>query len=531
MLGPFFAVAARSARRRRTLRAAATAHLLLTALAAAPLLLAGPRQLATLGQTLLLSAIVEGALLLGWRLTQLPRSQALEFLLVSPVQPHRVYLAEALVGLTTFALVTLSGLPVLLFLVYFGKLWPLDVGFFLVVPFTWGAITGLTLTAWAYEPLGVRRWVERVLLVLILLYLLIGVLAAEKVQVWLTALPTALASAILSAFEGFHRDNPFTVMQDWCQFGLRSTWERAAWLQAGATAFVVFVLLRAAARLKGHFHERHYGPRLEEKDADRGHPGDRPLSWWAVRRVTEYAGRVNIYVAGGFGFVYAVYLLAGPQWPTWLGRRAFEIVEIGLGGVPGVVTGLVILSAVPAAFQYGLWDSSAQERAKKMELLLLTELDGEDYALAAFAAAVRRGRGYVLAALVLLAAAIASGHVSGEQALAVLASGFVLWSLYYTVGFWSFARGIQANGFGSLLTLGLPLVAFLLAKLAGPAWLPLVPPGAVYASLTQPVSWPLLACIAGYAVLTLLLIRHTRRHADAFLRRWYDRNHGRRSAE
>ena len=52
----------------------------------------------------------------GWRLTQIPKSQALEFLLVSPLRPRRLFLAEALVGLTRLALVTLSGLPLFPFM-------------------------------------------------------------------------------------------------------------------------------------------------------------------------------------------------------------------------------------------------------------------------------------------------------------------------------------------------------------------------------------------------------------------------------
>jgi hypothetical protein len=35
-----------------------------------------------LGHILLVAGVVEGATLIGWRLTQLPRSQALDFLLV-----------------------------------------------------------------------------------------------------------------------------------------------------------------------------------------------------------------------------------------------------------------------------------------------------------------------------------------------------------------------------------------------------------------------------------------------------------------
>src|SRR2546423_10201845 len=37
-----------------------------------------------LGHAVLIAGILEGALVLGWRLTQLPKSQSLEFLLVSP---------------------------------------------------------------------------------------------------------------------------------------------------------------------------------------------------------------------------------------------------------------------------------------------------------------------------------------------------------------------------------------------------------------------------------------------------------------
>src|SRR5205823_11813814 len=119
---------------------------------------------------------------------------------------------------------------------------------------------------------------------------------------------------------------------------------------------------------------------------DRGRLGERPLSWWAVRRVTEYSGRINLWLAAGFGVVYALFTVAGPHWPAWLGRKAFEVFD-DMGGIPGLSTALVVLSAVPAAFQYGLWDSNAQNRCRRLELLLLTHLDGSDYWHAAPAAA------------------------------------------------------------------------------------------------------------------------------------------------
>ena len=104
-----------------------------------------------LGQALLVAGIIEGAVLVGWRLTQLPKSQALEFLLVSPVRPPMVLVAEALVGLARLAFVTIAGLPLLIFLMETGTILAEDIPWLLLQPFIWGAVTGLGLTAWAYE--------------------------------------------------------------------------------------------------------------------------------------------------------------------------------------------------------------------------------------------------------------------------------------------------------------------------------------------------------------------------------------------
>src|SRR5262249_34735654 len=121
MLQPFFAVAMLAPGRHLTFRRTVGFHVvLLTALAWAAARAESPHTLAAVGHLVLTLGIIEGAALVGWRLTQLPKSQALEFLLVSPVQPRRVFLAEALVGISRFALVCLAGLPVLLGLVLSG---------------------------------------------------------------------------------------------------------------------------------------------------------------------------------------------------------------------------------------------------------------------------------------------------------------------------------------------------------------------------------------------------------------------------
>ena len=213
MLYPFFALAAQSPTRQATFRRLLLVHLLLLAGACWTLSRQPVGRPATLLVHLLLVAgIIEGALLIGWRLTQLPRSQALEFLLVSPLRPPWL-LDEALGGLAQLGFLTLAGLPVLVLLVADGRLDPLDPLPLLVMPWTWGAITGLGLTVWAYEPRGVRRWGERAVLGMVLLYLLVGVLAAENLRHWLERLPADASAAILSGFAALHTHNPFGVLQ------------------------------------------------------------------------------------------------------------------------------------------------------------------------------------------------------------------------------------------------------------------------------------------------------------------------------
>jgi len=60
-------------------------------------------------------------------------------------------------------------------------------------------------------------------------------------------------------------------------------------------------------------------------------------------------GRINFWLAGGFGVLYALYTVAGDWWPSWMGQRIFQMAD-GAGGIPGLATGLVLLAAVPAAF-------------------------------------------------------------------------------------------------------------------------------------------------------------------------------------
>ena len=72
------------------------------------------------------------------------------------------------------------------------------------------------------------------------------------------------------------------------------------------------------------------------------------------------------------------------------------------------------------------------------------------------------------------------------QASAALAAAVILWGFSFVLGFRAFARGRQANGLGSLLTLGLPLLTVALAKAGWPGLAALTPPGSVcYALLDR----------------------------------------------
>jgi hypothetical protein len=533
MLRPVFSVAMRTPARQSAFRRAAVAHLVFVAAATAIALQRPPTGVMQgLAYAFLGAGIVEGAVLVGWRLTQLPKNQALEFLLASPVRPRQLFFAEVSAGLSRLLLVQFSGIPVFFPLILFGVLHPIDMALLIVMPTIWGTVAGLGLTVWAYETRLVRRLGEVVALFGILIYLTVGVLAGEHLKAWLDALPATLSDPLFEAFRALHTYNPFAVMAFWFDpvFGVPVVaCERAILVGSIGLLATAILFVRGMGRLKGHFHDRHYRPLTDSQAAQTERIGNRPLSWWAVRRVMEYSGRVNIWLAGGFGIVYAAYLIAGDHWPAWMGRMVFSIFE-RMGGAPALVTGLVVLAAVPAAFQYGLWDSTVQDRCRRLELLLLTNLNETDYWHASLAAAWRRGRGYMQVAGILWTALLISGRATPAQVAASVAAGVVLWSFAFAVGFGAFSSGMQANGLGSLLTLGPPLLTAALTRTGNPILAALLPPGAVYSALT---SDPSLAWLLGplvFGVATVGLARRILPRCEGSLRAWYDRNQGTRPA-
>ena len=533
MLTPFFAVAMLAPGRQRAFRRFAVAHVLLVAaLAWAAAAARTADGLTGVAYLALVLGMVEGAALVGWRLTQLPKSQALEFLLTSPVQPRGVFVAEALVGVARFALISLAGLPVYAGMVLTGTVGVGDLAPFAVMPFVWGVACGIGLTAWVYEPVGVRRVGELVGLVGVLIYLVVGVLAAEKLADWLNGLPPWAGGVIYDAVV-FVRDwNPFGMVKYWFDRGTVRwvAWERFELLHLFVAGLTLAAGVRAAFRLRGHFHDRHYKPIDSSRASQLDRIGDRPLSWWAVRRVMEYSGRVNLWLAGGFCLIYAAYLVAGDQWPPWMGRLVFQLFETW-GGAPAVAAAMSVMAAVPAAYQYGLWDPTVQDRCKRLELLLLTDLAGRDYWHAARSAAWARGRGYLVAAVILWLALGLSGRTSWPEVIAAAAGGGLLWLFSFAVGFRAFATGNQSNGTASVLTIGLPLALFGLLKAGYPAAAAFVPTGLSYTPVGVGLTWAWPASALLWAGVTACLARRGLARCDSDLRRWLDANQGRKSVE
>jgi hypothetical protein len=330
---------------------------------------------------------------------------------------------------------------------------------------------------------------------------------------------------VIDLVRGFHEYNPFGVMKFAMETSSAWAWERSCWIAGLGLLLAGGLLLRSAFRLQGHFQDEHYRPVIARKNERRTPVGERPLAWWAVKRVSRYSGRINLYLAGGFGVVYAAYVVYEPVWPAWLGRQVFLIFE-GVGGLPMLATALVLLASVPAAFQYGLWDSNDQDRCRRLELLLLTRLDGAAYWEAAATAAWRRGRGYFAVAGLLWAAALISGRASWEQVFAGVAAGVVLWGLYFAAGFRAFSRGVQAGNLGMVLTLLVPLAAFLAAQAGWPGLALLLPPGSIYFGTTQApgLAWLIGPLLAG--AVALYLARQSLRQCEADLRRWLDHHGG-----
>jgi hypothetical protein len=399
-------------------------------------------------------------------------------------------------------------------------------------PLVWGAAISMALTAWVYEPAVVRRIGEVIGLLGVLVYLTVGVLAGENLVLWLQKLPPTVGQFLYDGVLFTHTMNPFGVVRYWF-LADSVAWiavERVQYLLLAGAGLAVAAGVRAAFRLQGHFHDRHYKP-LSLADAhNRPSVGDDPLTWWAVKRVMEYSGRINLWLAGGFSVIYAGYLMAGDAWPPWMGKLVFQIFETW-GGAATVATSLAVMAAVPAIFQFGLWDATVSSRCQRLELLLLTDLSGADYWRASLKAAWKRGRGYLFSAVLLWIALVIHGRVSPQAGLAAMLGGLGLWAFSFAVGFRSFATGQQTSGLASILTLGVPLILALLVKSGYHELAALLPAGLCHIPASYGLTYTWFLGMGWMGLVTYQLTRTGLARCETDLRAWYDANQGKKSQE
>ena len=109
-------------------------------------------------------------------------------------------------------------------------------------------------------------------------------------------------------------------------------------------------------------------------------------------------------------------------------------------------------------------------------------------------------------------------------------AGAVLWQLYFAVGFRAFSRGIHSNRLGMLLTVGLPIAAFVLFKNGLLVLASILPPMTVYEAVAFSWWYGLPGTLLGL-LLALFISWGGLSRCDAELRRWYDQNHGRKLAD
>jgi hypothetical protein len=453
----------------------------------------------------------------------------MELLLVTALSPRRAMFGEQMVGVTLFFFVALSAAPILAAMVALDWLNPAEAILLPLHGFLWGAVVGLGLAWWAYEPLALRRWGERLSIVGLLLYLIVGGLAGEHTFRMLASLPFGSGRLISGSFLFFHHNNPLALAYS-VGIGNRSDLlEKFILADAFAVVAIVGFVIRSAYRLKPHYVERHYQPTQAVAKERRPPVGERPLSWWAVRRVHEFSGRINLYLAAGATVLYSAYLMLGNHWPSWLGSGIFDVFE-SMGGVPGLATGLVLLAAVPAAYQFGLWESSAPERQKRLELFLLTDLSGLDYARASWSAAWSRGRGYFYSALLLLLAGLIAGRYSVPQFALAITAGVGLVFFYFAAGFRLLAKSQGGTSTGIVLTMLVPLLVWGLARSDWPVLAALLPPGQIFFATTNasvPAFSIALLIIAIFGLSALLLWRACR-DFDRDVREWFSSSIGNR---
>ncbi len=523
---PFFVLAGRSPTRQYLWRWMICLHFFV--LISAAFVPTSFRRGELIGHALLLVSIVEAAILIGWRLAQWPKHQAIELLLTSPLSGPACIAAELLIGTVQMLFLTVASLPIFMLLKFTTPIRTrsdqqllVETINPLIIPFSmmWGLTLGMGIVWWAYERREVRRVLEKISMAGVLTFIIGGAMIGKQSIALLNRMPDLPAKIIQTVLGLTYDLNPFVVIQH-IHFPYAELAPKHA-VMSGLVSLgmLAFFCLRILFRLKPHYIDYHYGPGRGKLQGKRGTIGDWPLTWHAVRRVSRYSGLANVYLAGGFSLLFSGMLIVGPaNWPTWAGRDVLLMFE-QIFGVTGIMTGLVLLAAVPAAYQFGLWDPSPTERLKKLELLLLTDLQPRDFLAASWSASAHRGGWYLSFALILLAAGNWAGRFTPMQATLILMAMIGLIGLYFAIGFYFLAR-TTSTLVGMTLCVVFPALTYFDMTRSGGSLGQFLPTGTLTGAIQNP-TWLLAGIVILQASVAIGLLIHATRQLDTQLRQWY----------
>jgi hypothetical protein len=421
----------------------------------------------------------------GWRVAQFPKSRAAEFHLVAPVADVEIVAAQVVGGLLRTALVVLAFGPIVAGLWGAGWIAPAEAAALLAIPLAAGCLAGLGLAVAAYEPAWVRRLIERLVLAAVLAYLVLFGLAGAWFLPW--ALRTwyawtgSSAWGLTSSGAVLRYFNPFRLLGGLGQGDTAGL----AWRVVGVTGLLLALCglccWRLAARLRRHYLEENFGTTRGRRRFARP-IGDNPLAWWTARRVTRFRGHVNLYLAWAVVLLYSAWLFLADAWPAWLAGGVLRRIE-GYGGEALLATAALQLAVVGVAFLDGLWDSNLRERLARLELLLVTPLSPRRWMTASAVAGWTRGRGYVLAALVVWIASAAAGRITWPVCLALCGLSAAWMLLVFAAAFALFTRladDRRSAAWGLLLSVGPPLLTWGLFAAHLARWAAATPLGAIY---------------------------------------------------
>lgn len=404
--------------------------------------------------------VLIGGSLTGWRATQLPKTRASEFYLVTPVSDWEIVGGEVLSGMFRTLFVVGAAAPIVALLWGGGWLDASQAAALVCVPCVVGWAVGLGIAVVAYEPLWIRRIFEGLALAGILAYLIAFGLGGRYVVPRLNSLVgywfgTDLrgAVAVVSPQRLFAVTDP------------ADAWSLARYVAGVCALSLVLCGLawwRLSVRLRSHYLDELFGEQRSKKDYNQPIRHN-PLAWWTARRVSRFRGRVNLYVGWTVILLYALWLNLYTRglWPQGFGVELMLIFTY-LGGAIMLGAGALQFGLVATAFMSGLWDSSVQQRIGRMELLLATPLEPRDFLGGCLAASWTRAKGYLPAAVVVWLSALVAERITPAAFAGLLLLGAVYAAFYFALAFRFFARvaGDRAAAtLGMAMSLGIPAFA------------------------------------------------------------------------